>query len=743
VSTEPHDYFSPQWPRAIRGWQDYTGSPEGGLAMTLTDALGYALPLSAALVDGGVHITIGEAGTRPAELLTQPPSVIPGQVRADGDWVWLEGAGLALRVGRDPFLSLWRLAGTDRRLVWGTGPLTQGSSPDDATERGFGYAVDGPSWFHIPLAPDEACYGLGERFGSLNHRGQRITLWADDAFGLPSSESYIGVPFLMSTAGWAIMLPTTAPTRWDVGQAHGGSLQVMVAESWLEFYVTTGSLTDCLAFLQRATGPAAPVPAWSYGVWMSRWGYRTQDELIGVARTMRERQLPVDVIHLDPFWLTLNNGHTCPWEWDPAAFPDPEAMYRELRSLGFRLSLWVNPFVPRGSAVYEEARARGYLIGHSDGTVARVPRFDDDSAVVDFTNPAAAAWYQGLVERELTRGAAVVKTDFGESVPFERVRFYNGADGRVGRNLNGLLYQAAAYQGSRAVYGDEAMVWGRSGYLGSQRYPLQWGGDSGVTYAYMATALRGALSYALSGAIFTAFDGGGFEGTPTPDLYVRWAAMSLLFSHTRFHGTTPREPWEFGEEAEQAWRTLADLRYQLLPYLWQESRRALRDHLPLARPMVLIDPADPQTHTLDDQYGLGRDLLVAPLFNPEGSRRVYLPAGLWYDWYQPQSKPLAGGRWISLEHVPWDRLGLFVRQGAVIPLYRSGLQSVPEDRRPADRFRVFPAPEAAPSEADGLQWEASAGRWQFRAARPLTLEWPAAEPMTLRAGATATRDHRP
>ena len=783
MSTHPADSFVPTWPRSFVGWTGFQETPDGGLEIDLTDDLGYRVPLWVHLVEGGFHVVLGEPGRRFEDLLSRKPSPVAAIVsqesvldghdavdvpfpaqealedqsgqnldaegheakNSDPGALWLSGDRMGLRIGRDAALSLWTFFDSGaRHLVWATGPMAQADDPPaEAWWQGIGYAPDGPTWLALPLEPGEALYGLGERFGSLNHRGQQITLWADDAFGLPSDESYIGIPFLMSTRGWALLLPTAAPTRWDIGHTHAGTLEVMAAESWLEFYVVAGGLKEALSFLQGATGPATPVPEWSYGVWMSRWGYRTQEELLSVARELRRRHLPVDVLHLDPYWLTEKNGHTCPWEWDPKSFPDPDAMYRELADLGIRLSLWVNPFLPRGSAVYDEARKRGYLVEHPDGTVARVPRFDDDNAAVDFTHPDARAFFADLVRRELRRGASVLKTDFGETAPYRRIRMHDGSDGETGRNLNGLLYQRTAYEASRDVHGSEALVWGRSGYLGSQRYPLQWGGDSGATWEYMATALRGALSYGLSGAIFTAFDGGGFFGTPSPELYLRWAAMSMLFSHTRFHGTSPREPWAFGEDSVAVWRRLADLRYQLLPYLWHEGSVAVAEGLPLVRPMVLLDPDDPTLYSMDDQYTLGRDLLVAPLFNREGTRRVYLPKGLWHDWFHPEAGLIEGARFVRREAVPLDETALYVRAGAVLPLHPPGSDRVPTKPVPSLRLRVFPGADG-PSQGElyGTSYALQDGRWHFAASAATIVECPDAPPRKLEPGGNLTlEDH--
>lgn len=733
-------YFEPRWARAaveLVGWV-LDGST---LSLTLEDEGGYALPMAVTLLeDGGLHFRLGEAGYRPYQLLTGEPKRAPSvtmQAGASRAAVTICSPSALLTVSSDgPFL---QLQAPDGRIVFQTAPLGPGFL-QHSTYRGLGTDPGGRAWLDVQVGPGDAFYGLGEQFGSLNHRGRKITLWAEDAFGLPADEAYIGTPLLLSTAGWGLFLPTAAPSQWDIAHQSPGSMRVVVAEPWLEGYVIVGTLPHLLAQYQSMTGPAHVPPTWSYGIWMSRWGYRNQEELLAVAHRMREEHCPFDVIHLDPYWLTEKNGHTCPWEWDREAFPDPEGMIEQLKTLGIQLSLWVNPFVPKGSTVYDEARARGFLVKTEDGTVARVPRFDDESGMVDFTNPDAQAWFRGLAQNLLDMGVGVLKTDFGETAPFEGARYDSGIAPKAAHNLQGLLYQETAYEASRAVRGDEAMVWGRSGYAGFQRYPLQWGGDSGVTYEYMATSLRGALSYALSGALFTAFDAAGFEGTPKPEVYQRWTAMGTLFSHTRFHGTTPREPWEFGEEAMSTYRLFADLRYRLLPYLWQEAEASRVHSRPLVSPLVLINPEDRNTYSIDDQYWLGRDLLVVPLFNDDGRRSYYLPEGQWYAWNTgSQTAQKEGLSWHTSDAIPLDQTLLWVRAGAVIPLFPTDLQHVPEpDQRPT-LYRLFtPGCNQEKRVCYDLTAEYRDGQWIVSAAHSLSVEIVGGLILNLEAGERAT-----
>jgi alpha-D-xyloside xylohydrolase len=220
------------------------------------------------------------------------------------------------------------------------------------------------------------------------------------------------------------------------------------------------------------------------------------------------------------------------------------------------------------------------------------------------------------------------------------------------------------------------MVWSRAGWTGSQRYPIQWGGDPQGDWEGLAGSIRGGLSWGMSGAPFYAHDVGGFygnlatsgvlgEGMPEPELYIRWAQAGILSSHTRFHGTSPREPWEYPGRTEDIIRDWLGFRYRLIPYLQECALEAHRSGMPVMRAMPLAFPEDPLAWSFDTQYLLGPALLVAPLLRPGGEVRLYLPPGAWYDLWTGER--LEGSRVIDLT-VPIDRYPVFGREGQTLPL---------------------------------------------------------------------------
>jgi alpha-D-xyloside xylohydrolase len=615
-----------------------------------------------------VRLHFGPGATRPSRLLVDDaPSATEWKLdeRAAG-WS-IATAGLTLEVDRAPF----RL-----RLKDATGSVRFLDEPNDRDIRG-GYHhfptghARGLRWITAGLKPDEALFGLGEHFGALNRRGQAFASWTVDAFGVRSDRAYKNVPLLLSSAGYGAFFDMTGPLYYDLGQSSVAAWQATARADHLRAYLIVGDgIASIMQGYHRLTGEPAVPPDWSFGFWISRWGYRNRAEVMEVAHRMREERVPCDVIHIDPYWMRYHEGHHGDLEWDETAFPDPKGMIAELKALGFRLSLWASPYVPLDSPMRAEGEQKGFLLKTKDGGgPALVHGFAKPSVAVDFTNPEAVDWFKAKNRRLLEMGVAVIKTDFAEDMPDDAVP-HDGTSAEQLHNLYPLLYQRAVFEVTKDVHG-YGLIWGRSGYAGSQRYPVHWGGDPGCTFEDMAASLRGALSWILSGAAFASFDMGGFFGIPTltdppsPELYVRWSQMGLLFSHARAHGyTAPREPWAYGEPALSIFRKYAHLRYRLLPYLYAAARRA-PEGPPLARPLVYDYPSDPTTWQVDDEYLLGPDLLVAPMFKPRGSREIYLPAGGWYDFRTDQR--FDGARWITYE-AELEMLPLFVRAGAIVPI---------------------------------------------------------------------------
>ncbi|OGO50639.1 MAG: hypothetical protein A2148_00765, partial [Chloroflexi bacterium RBG_16_68_14] len=603
--------------------------------------------------------------------LPGPPVV---RVAEEEGAVTLAGPALRLRVERQPFR--WSLLDGDGAVV--AAQEVHDGPPNEYVSfpAGWSWRPDERPAFHETLAlrPDEQLFGLGESFGALNRRGTRAVAWSRDTHGTSTTPlTYLNVPFFWSTRGFGVFINQTSRTVYELGYPSQVSCSFRVEEPYLDYFLIYGpSPKEVLARYWELTGRAALPPLWSFGVWMSRCMYRDTEQVRDVVEQLRELGIPLDVVHVDPRWLAerkhrLRDG--CDFVWDREAFGETEAFVGWLRDRNVRLSLWENPYVWRDTPMYEEGLRRGFFARGPDGGPA--PSLDNprEAVVVDFTNPEAVRWWQEQHRPLLRAGVSAFKPDYGEGVPLD-ARFADGTTGLETHNVFPLLYNRAVWEVIQEERG-EAVVFGRSGYAGSQRYPLNWVGDTQCTWEGMAAALRAGLSLSSSGMPFWSHDIGGFWNPanpgqgPEPALYIRWAQWGLLSSHSRFHGVRGREPWWYGEEAVEMVRRFALLRYRLLPYLWAFSKSAVETAVPLVRPLVLEYPNDPTTHHLDSEYLLGPWLLVAPVFDPQGRVRVYLPAGRWFNFWSGDA--VDGPRWLELT-VPLERLPLYVRDDSLLPL---------------------------------------------------------------------------
>lgn len=644
--------------------------------------------------EGVIRVRLGQdpdARTRSARAITL---VTPGRygdasVEAGHSRVVIDAGSLRAEVRLDP----WNLRFTDRA---GRTLVEQAPARPDISGRvrtlPFGRSAAGgvPVAYHDTfVAPaDEAFCGFGESFTPLNKRGQRPLMWNFDAFGAESQRAYKNVPFYLSSRGYGILVDSGTPVEFDMCQSTHSAVQIVVPDDLIDYYVIAGPApAEVLGRFCALTGKPVLPPKWAFGTWISSGFFRdSQDRVLERARKIRERGIPCDVLHLDCYWQA--DGHWSDLRWDAEAFPDPAGMLAVLREQGFRVCVWINPYVSHLSPAFAEAARRGFFLRRQDGEpyVADVWHGSHAaSGIVDFTNPAAVEWFKGLLRDRLREGVAVFKTDFAEGVPADAVA-HNGMSGTDLHNVYTLLFNDVVAEVTREIAG-HGMVWARSSYLGGQRHPAQWSGDVDASYPAMGSTIRGGLSHGLSGVPFWSHDAGGFTGTPTPDLYVRWSQFGALSPLVRFHGTTSREPWEFPPHAEAGAVEAVRLRYRLMPYIYSAAVTAAETGTPMMRALCVDYPDDPVAWQADLEYLLGTDLLVAPMISADGTRKVYLPSGVWVDHWTGEA--IDGGRYVTVSP-PLNQIPLFVRHGALIPVTEPG-DTVTED--PLITLVVFGVPE--------------------------------------------------
>lgn len=297
--------------------------------------------------------------------------------------------------------------------------------------------------------------------------------------------------------------------------------------------------------------------------------------------------------------------------------------------------------------------------------------------IIDFTNPAACKWYVSCLESLFDIGIDAIKTDFGERIPSKDVEWFDKTvEPRKMHNYYAFIYNKVVYEALQARYGkNEAVLFARSATAGTQRFPLQWGGDCESTPEAMAESIRGGISLGLCGYSFWSVDIGGFEGYPPPWIYKRWVALGLLCSHSRLHGSNSfRVPWTVDDDdkSEQGCSKILSrwtaLKARLMPYIFSQAQDSISKGLPLSlRAMALEFPDDPTSWYLDRQFMLGDSLLVAPIFQENGEVEFYLPKGAWTNFFT--GKTVEGPGWQKETH-GFETLPLYVRENSILVLGR-------------------------------------------------------------------------
>jgi len=536
--------------------------------------------------------------------------------------------------------------------------------------RGLGY-VQWPgkgNFVHeqLSLAVGENVYGLGERFTPWVKNGQVVENTNRDG-GTACEQAYKSVPFYLTNRGYGVLVNEAGPVSFEVGSEKVARVQFSREGESLDYLVIQGpTQKDVVQRLTALTGRASLPPAWSFGLWLTTSFTTKYDEATATSfiDEMKRRELPLSVFHFDCFWM--REFQWCDFEWDRRQFPDPAAMLSRLHARGLKISLWINPYVAQKSPLFAEGAREGYFLKRPNGLVWQTDQWQPGMAIVDFTNPAAVAWYQGHLRRLLAMGVDCFKTDFGERIPDTGVVYHDGSDPVEMHNLYALHYNEAVYNLIAEVRGrDDAVVFARSTYASGQRFPVHWGGDCWSTFESMAESLRGGLSLTSCGFGFWSHDIGGFEGNPPPAVYKRWLQFGLLSSHSRLHGSSfYRVPWLVDEESCDVLQAFTRLKHRLMPYLYAKAIEAVETGVPMMRSMVMEHPHDPACATLDRQYQLGEALLVAPIFNESGEVDFYLPDGLWTHLLSGQTR--AGGRWYREQH-DFLSLPLYVAANTVLP----------------------------------------------------------------------------
>ena len=537
------------------------------------------------------------------------------------------------------------------------------------------------------LQPGEHIYGLGEKAFGLDRRGHAFEMWNTDPQGYAPGQDplYLNIPFylgLHGKQGYGVFFDNSYRSYFDLGATQFDRLRFAAVGGEMRYYFFYGP--DLRTVVERytdLTGRMPLPPLWALGYQQSRWSYYPDGQVRDVARQFRARAIPCDAIYLDIHYMRGYRSFT----WHRRRFPDPRRLTADLRSIGIKAVVSVDPAI-KADRRYSACRTgleEDVFCKYPDGTLFSGPVWPGAAYFPDFTAPHVRAWWAGLHRELLETGVVGIWLDMNEPAVFGGARcetlpdeIVHSVEGRGGTHAE--IHNVYALQMARATYEgwetwrpmERPFILTRSGYAGIQRYAAHWTGDNESTWEHLRLSIPMVLGLGLSGVPFTGSDTGGFDGTPDGELVVRWNQLGAFTPFFRNHTalwTPPQEPWAHGVPYENLNRAAIELRYRLLPYIytafWQSTERGL----PVARPLCLEFQAEPETHTLDDQFLLGDALLVAPVCTPGAvARQVYLPAGPWYDFWT--GLRYDGPTTISVP-APLGMVPIFARGGTVVPMW--------------------------------------------------------------------------
>jgi alpha-D-xyloside xylohydrolase len=537
---------------------------------------------------------------------------------------------------------------------------------------------------------DERLYGMGQRrHGLLNQKGCVLEL--------THRNSEISIPFLVSSRGYGLLWNHPGMGRAEFGRTQ--TRWVADATRLIDYVVTTGE--GCADIMERyagLTGHPPLLPGWAAGFWQCKLRYKTQAELLAVAREHKQRGLPMSVIVIDYFnWTRMGD-----WKFDPACWPDPSAMVRELAAMGIRVMVSIWPTVNPDSENFRELAQRGLLVQTERGPSGLV-NFTDTHAghsvslsLLDATHPEARAFVWDKVRENYFRhGIKIWWLDAIEpemsSYDHDNVRYHAGNGAEVGC-LYPFEQQRAFFEGMRSAGETEILTLGRAGFAGSQRWGAAiWSGDIHSTWEDLRQQVRAGLNIGLSGIPWWTTDIGGFFGGEVGseafrELLVRWFQYGTFCPLFRLHGWRdsslenpeasdptkggPNEVWSYGGKVYEILREYLFLRERLRPYIMEQMQMAADRGTPPMRPLFFDFPDDEAAAEVDDQFLFGPDLLVAPVLDSKATRRaVYLPAGAtWTDAWSGETH--SGGQTVTVP-APLERIPLFLRNGRQLPIQAS------------------------------------------------------------------------
>ncbi len=557
-------------------------------------------------------------------------------------------------------------------------------------------AVDGGLQIDLEYT---AAFGMGEKYDSFNQKGNRVVNRVEERFCFQGSKTYCPAPFFWTDAGFGMYVDTYVPSTFDFREK---CIRVELPVN-AEIVCFSGTPEIILREYMDLFGKALLPPEWVFGVWISANRWNSRERLFVELDKLERYDFPASVAVLEAWsdeatFYIFNGAKYVPsrdgkalgyedFDFSESPWGDPKEMIRQLHDQNLKLLLWQipvykeippeEPYNEQNALDKREAVERGLCVRNSDGSPYRIPEghWFSGSMIPDYTNQIARQSWFSKRQYLLDIGVDGFKTDGGEFIYRDDVRFADGGDGVDGVNKYAQDYTCAY----RDFIGKDRALFSRAGYAGQHTVPIHWAGDQQSQNCELRAVLNAALSAAASGILFWSFDIAGFAGPlPSLDLYRRATQFACFCPIMQWHsepdggqfknlmqgssGNNERSPWNMADvyqrpEFLDEMRFWHKLREQLRPYLWHTAQRCVAESAPMLRPLCYGWQDDSNAVLCDDQFMLGDALLVAPMLTENAeSRDVYLPDGSWVNLF-------TGERFSGMQRLlcgTKDRLPVFV-----------------------------------------------------------------------------------
>lgn len=554
----------------------------------------------------------------------------------------------------------------------------------DADDASFGHSWDGKEVrVFRKLNEDAKFFGLGEKTGALDKRGKHWTMWNTDFYAYDNSSDplYLCIPFLIGLhdgCAYGIFFDNTYRATFNLGAGNNRLYSFGAEDGEMNYYFIFGpDMRDVLSRYARLTGKMPLPPKWALGYQQCRWSYFPEYEVMDLAKNFRQRKIPADVIYLDIHYMDQYKVFT----WNKERFPDPETMLAELQLMGFKVITIIDPGVKveQGYFVHDEGVKGSHFLTYPDGKLFQGAVWPGWCYFPDFSKATTRDWWGKYYYEMKNQGVSGFWNDMNEpAVRGDEFPYLVLFDDEGQRSTIKKMHNVYAYLEAKATYeglkkhspNERPFILSRSGWAGIQKYAAKWTGDNVADFDNLRMSVLMSLGLGLSGVPFVGPDIGGFVGSPTPELFARWVELGVFtpfFRNHTSHSTRDQEPWCFGEPIEQIARGYISLRYQLMPYIYTEFRKASETGVPAMRPVFLNYQNDKEAYSKNYQYQFlfGDNILVAPVVEEnQHFKKVYLPEGRWLDKW---TEKVHEGNSEIIVDAPLEKLPAFFRVGGFIP----------------------------------------------------------------------------